>query len=80
MRVSLTWQQVALVAVLLAAIICAHIFAPLAASAVISIASCLTGTFFVNVQRAADATPTLPSPAPDPNRAIGFLPPKGGAS
>lgn len=68
MKVSLSNQQVALVAVLLAAIICAHIFAPLAASAVISIASTLVGTFFVNVQR----------PPPDPAAATPPAP-KGGA-
>ena len=88
MKTALTWQQVGLVAVLLAAIICAHIIAPGAASAVISIASTLIGTFFVNVQRFPDpsmgpqlrALPsTLPPPPTDPNRPIGFNPPKGDA-
>jgi hypothetical protein len=74
-KVSLSNQQVALVAVLLAAIICAHVFAPLAASAVISIASTLVGTFFVNVQRTPDPTqPPQLRAVPDP------APPKGGAS
>lgn len=71
MKVSLTWQQVGLVAVLLAAIILTHIFAPGAGSAVTSIASTLIGTFFVNVQRLPDPAlgaqlRAVPSPAPPP--------------
>ncbi len=44
----LTTQEVALVAVLLAAIIASHMLAPTAAAAIVSIASTLIGAFFVN--------------------------------
>lgn len=47
----LTFPQVALVAVLLAAIIVAHVVAPPAVSAVTSIVSMLTGAFAINVQQ-----------------------------
>ena len=73
MKVSLSWQQVGLVAVLLTAIICSHVWAPLAASAVISIASTLVGTFFVNVQKSPDAPPPPAPPTPPAG-------PKGGAA
>jgi hypothetical protein len=49
MRPAPTWQQIALIAVLLAAVIVAHLFAPLAISVVTSIASTLVGVFFVNL-------------------------------
>ena len=44
----LTNQEVVLVAVLLAAIIVSHAYAPAAAAAIVSIASTLIGAFFVN--------------------------------
>lgn len=49
MKFNPTWQQVALIAVLLAAIILTHLFAPLAVSAVVSIVSTIVGALFVNL-------------------------------
>lgn len=45
---NLSWEQVALLAVLLAAIILATAFAPAAVAAITSIASTLVGAFFLN--------------------------------
>ncbi len=53
----LTNQDVALVAILLAAIILSHVYAPTAAAAVVSIASTLIGAFFVNRNRGAKPMP-----------------------
>ncbi len=44
----LTNQEVALVAILLAAILLSHAYAPTAAAATVSIVSTLVGAFFVN--------------------------------
>jgi hypothetical protein len=49
-----TWQQVALLAVLLAAVIVSHMFAPAAASAVVSIVSTVVGALFVDLRRSGD--------------------------
>jgi hypothetical protein len=50
MKFQPTWQQVTLLAVLLTAIIVAHLFAPLAVSAVTSIVSTIVGALFVNLK------------------------------
>ena len=50
MKFSPTWQQVALLAVLLTAVIVSHIVAPLAVSAITSIVSTIVGALFVNLQ------------------------------
>lgn len=50
MKFNPTWQQVALLAVLLAAVIASHILAPLAVSAVTSIVSTIVGALFVNLK------------------------------
>jgi hypothetical protein len=44
---SISWQQVALLALLVASIIVAHKFTPGAASAVVSIVDVLIGSFFL---------------------------------
>ena len=49
MKFSPTWPQVALLAVLLAAVIAVHILAPLAVAAVTSIVSTIVGALFVNL-------------------------------
>lgn len=51
MKFNPTWQQVALIAVLLAAVILSHLYAPLAVSAVISIVSTIVGALFVNLPK-----------------------------
>ncbi len=50
MKFSPTWPQVALVAVLLAAVITTHVWAPLAVSAITSIVSTIVGALFVNLR------------------------------
>lgn len=50
MKFNPTWQQVALLAVLLAAVIVSHLLAPLAVSAVTSIVSTIVGALFVNLK------------------------------
>ncbi len=51
MKFNPTWPQVALLAVLLTAVILSHMFAPLAASAVVSIVSTVIGAVFVDLRR-----------------------------
>jgi hypothetical protein len=48
-----SWQQVALLAVLLTAVIVSHMYAPAAASAVVSIVSTVVGALFVDLRRNA---------------------------
>lgn len=55
MKFNPTWQQVALVALLLAAVITTHIWAPAAVSAIISIVSTIVGSLFVNLKKAPEA-------------------------
>ncbi len=50
MKFNPTWSQVALLAVLLAAIIVSHLLAPLAVSAITSIVSTIVGALFVNLR------------------------------
>lgn len=50
MKFNPTWQQVALLAVLLSAVIAAHLLAPLAVSAITSIVSTIVGALFVNLR------------------------------
>ena len=61
MKFNPTWQQVALLAVLLTAIIVSHLFAPAAASAVVSIVSTIVGALFVDLKKTEDkpAAPVL---------------------
>ncbi len=54
MKFNPTWQQVALLAVLLAAVIVSHMFAPAAASATVSIVSTVVGALFVDLRRKED--------------------------
>lgn len=56
MKLSPTWQQVALLSVLLAAIIVSHIYAPAAASAVVSVVSTIVGAFFVDLRKSQEDT------------------------
>lgn len=51
MKFNPTWPQVALVAVLLAAVITTHVWAPLAVSAITSIVSTIVGALFVNLRK-----------------------------
>lgn len=51
MKFEPTWPQVALLAILLAAIIVTHLVAPPAVSAVTSIVSTIVGALFVNFPR-----------------------------
>jgi hypothetical protein len=53
MKTKPAWEQVALIAVLLAAVILSHAFTPSAAAAVISIVSTLVGAFFVDRKKLA---------------------------
>lgn len=62
MKFSPTWPQVALLAVLLTAVIVAHILAPGAVSVITSIVSTIVGALFVNLQPASpkdEVTPAL---------------------
>lgn len=49
MKFDPTWRQVALLAVLLAAVISSHLLAPVAVSTVTSIVSTIVGALFVNL-------------------------------
>lgn len=53
MKFNPTWQQVALLAVLLASIIVTHLWAPAVIGAVTSIVSTIVGALFVNLQPTA---------------------------
>lgn len=66
---SLTWPEVALIAVLLAAIIVAHMLAPGAVSGVTSVVSMLTGSLFVG------GRPTSPAMTPGDRSQIRVVPP-----
>lgn len=57
---NLTWQQVALAAVMCAAIIVSHVVAPPVVGAITSIASTLIGVFFVG--RASGRDEEKPAP------------------
>jgi uncharacterized membrane protein len=59
MKFNPTWQQVALLAVLLTAEIAAYILAPLAVSAVTSIVSTIVGALFVNFKDTSKDGPSL---------------------
>ena len=63
MKFDPSWRQVALLAVLLAAVIVSHLIAPLAVAAVTSMASTIVGALFVNLQPKPDPSvpPTLRS-------------------
>lgn len=50
MKFDPTWRQVALLAVLLAAIIVSHLWAPAAVSAITSIVSTIVGALFINLK------------------------------
>lgn len=52
-----TWPQVALVAVMCAAIILSHVFAPPVVGAVTSIISTLVGAFFIRTGREEEKPP-----------------------
>lgn len=54
MKFNPTWQQVALLAVLLTAVIVSHMFAPAAASATVSIVSTVVGAVFVDLKPKKD--------------------------
>ncbi len=57
MKFNPTWQQVALLFVLLAAVIASHLLAPLAVSAITSLVSTIIGALFVNLQPSKAAPP-----------------------
>lgn len=59
---NLTWQQVALAAVMCAAIIVSHVVAPPVVGAITSIASTLIGVFFVNRGRDEEKPDEKPAP------------------
>lgn len=54
MKFNPTWQQVVLLAVLLAAVIVAHLLVPGAVAAITSIVSTIVGALFVNLQPKGD--------------------------
>lgn len=60
MKFNPTWQQVALLAVLLAAVIVSHLLAPLAVSAITSIVSTIIGALFVNLKLQEEQKPLAP--------------------
>jgi hypothetical protein len=65
MKFSPTWQQVALLTVLLAAVIVVHLVAPLAVSVITSIVSTIVGALFVNLHPSKPlpyAMPDEPTP------------------
>lgn len=61
---SLTWQQVALAAIMCTAIIVSHVVAPPVVGAITSIASTLIGVFFVNRSSGRDEEKPDEKPAP----------------
>jgi DMSO/TMAO reductase YedYZ heme-binding membrane subunit len=79
-----TWQQVALLAVLLAAICVTHLWVPGAISAITSIVSTIVGALFVNLQPRAEGAmaPVLalvqPQPPSTGGQVKGFTPPESG--
>jgi aromatic ring hydroxylase len=71
MKFDPTWRQVALLAVLLAAVIVTHVWAPLAVSAITSIASTIVGALFVNLpSKPADASAPALAPKVDEERPL----------
>lgn len=52
MKFNPTWPQVAILAILLAAIIVTHVWAPTAVAVITSIASTIVGSLFLNLQGA----------------------------
>jgi uncharacterized membrane protein len=57
MKFDPTWRQVALLAILLGAVIAAHIIAPGAISVVTSIVSTIVGALFVDIRRGGESGP-----------------------
>lgn len=62
MKFNPSWQQVALIAVLFAAVISAHIWAPPAAAAVVSLVSVLIG--YLAPAKKSDESEKQPAPVP----------------
>lgn len=60
MKFNPTWQQVALLAVLLAAVIVSHLLAPLAVSVITSLVSTVVGALFVNLKPSEPEAPPAP--------------------